>query len=202
MRRILWLAAAAILVFPASGWCQDSSQGTSQASGQASGQSSGNQQESLADAARKAREQKKEAPKAAKVFTNDDLPSSGVSTVGQAAGAPEAGAPGEAAAPAVSGNDEKAWRDRFAQLHHKLDTDKAELDVLQREAAVGMVQYYGGDPQKAMQDQTSGQPLGADYNKKTTAIAAKQKAVEADEQAISDAEDQLRKSGGDTGWAR
>ena len=201
MRRILWLAAAAILVFPASGWCQDSSQGTSQASGQASGQSSGNQQESLADAARKAREQKKEAPKAAKVFTNDDLPAGGgISTVGKAAGAPEAAA--EAAGPAVSGNDEKTWRARFADLHHKLDQDKAELDVLEREAAVGMVQYYGGDPQKAMQDQTSGQPLGTDYNKKTAAIEAKQKAVEADEKAISDAEDELRKSGGDTGWAR
>ena len=205
MRRILWLAAAAILVLPAASRCQQDQQ-ASQTSGQSSAAPApAPAQESLADAARKAREQKKEAPKAAKVFTNEDLPSAGgVSTVGQAPAPAEGAAAVEAAAAPAQGKaaSEEAWKTRFADLRHKLDQDKAELDVLQREAATGMVQYYGGDPQKANQDQQSGQALGADYNKKKSAIDAKRKAVDADQKAIDDAMDELRKSGGDPGWAR
>jgi len=42
----------------------------------------------------------------------------------------------------------------------------------------------------------------ADINKKTSDIDAKQKQIQADQQAIDDATDELRKSGGDSGWAR
>jgi len=212
MRRTLWLCTA-VLVFGAGGAI-----GTQARQDQAPAQSSGEQaataapkQDSLVEAARKAREEKKDAPKAAKVFTNDNLPSDGgVSTVGDGSSA-SSGDQGQAAtstetgsqpAAAPSGNDEKTWRARFADLRHKLEQDQAALDVLQREASVGMVQYYGGDPQKANQDQLSQQPLGADYGKKSSDIDAKKKAVEADQQAISDAEDELRRSGGDPGWAR
>jgi chromosome segregation ATPase len=106
------------------------------------------------------------------------------------------------AAKAPAGNDEKAWRGRFAALRHKLEQDQAELDVLQREVGVAEVQYYNGDPMKAQQDKTNAQELGAEYNKKVADIDAKKKQVEADQQAISDAEDDLRKAGGDSGWAR
>jgi hypothetical protein len=41
-----------------------------------------------------------------------------------------------------------------------------------------------------------------DINAKTAKIDAGKQAVEADKQAISDAEDELRKSGGDIGWSR
>jgi len=74
--------------------------------------------------------------------------------------------------------------------------------VMQREVGVAEVQYYNGDPQKAQQDKTSQQALGTAYNKKVADIDAKKKQVEADQQAISDAEDALHKSGGDPGWAR
>ena len=74
--------------------------------------------------------------------------------------------------------------------------------MLQRETGVSMLQYYGGDPQKAAQDQNSQQPLGEAYQKKVSKIDAKKKDVEADKQAISAAEDDLRKAGGDPGWAR
>jgi hypothetical protein len=206
MRRTLWLSAA-VVVFAASGvicaQAQPQDQTSSEAS-QAAAPAAAPQQDSLVEAARKARAEKKDAPKATKVVTNDDIPSQGdVSTVGasdtdQSQNAQDTG---NAAAPA-SGNDEKTWKDKFAQLHHKLEQDQAQLDVLQRESGVGMLQYYGGDPQKAAQDQESQQPLGAAYEKKVSDIDAMKKQIEADQQAISDAEDELRKSGGDPGWAR
>jgi hypothetical protein len=159
-------------------------------------------QDSLAAAARKAREQKKNAAKPAKVFTNDDLPTGGgISTVGDDKGS-DASAAGKQDTDAGAPSDEKHWRDLFAKLRHKLDQDQGELDVLQREIGVAQVQFYGGDPNKAMNDQTSGTPFGSDYAKKLADIDAKKKQVDADKQAIADAEDELRKSGGDPGWAR
>lgn len=210
MRRILWLCAA-VLVLGVGGAIEAAQAQQDQAPAQSTSSqqsaAAAPKQDSLVEAARKAREEKekKEAPKAAKVFTNDNLPSDGgVSTVGE--GSASSGDQGQATdnsgQPAAAPNDEKTWREKFADLRHKLEQDQAALDVLQREAGVGMVQYYGGDPQKANQDQMSQQPMGADYNKKVADIDAKKKAVEADQQAISDAEDELRKAGGNPGWAR
>ena len=155
-------------------------------------------QDSLAAAARRAKEQKKAAPKSAKVFTNDDIPTSGgVSTIGDKSGTSETPAEGKTSAGKPGANDEKAWRDKFAALHHKLDQDQAALDVMQRELGVLNVQYYS-DPTKAMQQQYT----RSDINDKTTQIDAKKKDIDADQQAISDAEDDLRKAGGEPGWAR
>jgi hypothetical protein len=161
------------------------------------------QEGTLAEAARKAREQRKEAPKAARVFTNDNIPTAGgISAVGTA---PEPAASGKgaegqaktgASAASTSPNDEKTWRARFATLRHKLEQDQAELSIMQRELGVLNLQYYP-DPNKQMQQQLTRE----DIDKKTSAIEAKKKQVEADQQAISDAEDDLRKAGGDPGWA-
>jgi hypothetical protein len=68
---------------------------------------------------------------------------------------------------------------------------------MQRELGVLDLQYYN-DPMKGMQQ---GLTRG-DINEKTGKIAAKQKEIDADKQAISDAEDDLRQAGGDPGWAR
>jgi|SRR5271168_396526 len=213
MSRLLWLAVtAAVLVAPASasrhepGQNQDGQQNQasqagpspSAAGGQSQGQAalSGSQQDSLAAAARKARAQSKEAPKAAKVFTNDNLPSAGgISTVGAApATEPSSGA---AKAKPAAGGDEKSWRDRFAGLRRKLAQDQQALEIMQRELGVLNVQQYN-DPMQAMQQ---GYTRG-DINGKTADIDAKKKQVEADQQAIDDAEEELRKSGGDPGWAQ
>lgn len=210
MQKALWLIAAAIFVVPASARAQQSSQQQTQQTTQQSEQPADQtkvssqapaQQDSLAEAARKTREQKKEAPKAAKIFTNDNIPTAGgVSTVG--AGATESTSGAEPSAEGSKGADEKAWREKFATLRDKLAQDQAKLDVLQREAGVDQVQFYGGNPQKAAQDQQSMQPFGTEYSKKVSDIDAAKKAVAADQQAISDAEDDLRKAGGDPGWAR
>jgi len=71
------------------------------------------------------------------------------------------------------------------------------LDVLQREAEKAQVQYYP-DPQKAMTEQNTRK----DISDKNTKIEAKKQEIAAQKQAIADMEDDLRKSGGDSGWAR
>jgi len=148
----------------------------------------------LAAAARKAREQQSQVKKPAKVFTNDNLPTAGgISTVGVT----NAGAGAQETAAAPAGQGEKYWRDKFASLNKKLEQDESELDVMQRELGVLNLQNYS-DPVQAMQQGYS----RSDIDKKTADIDAKQKEIDADKQAISDAEDDLRKSGGDPGWAR
>jgi hypothetical protein len=218
MRKGLWLAAtAAIFMLPALGLCQQqdaqgqeeqssASQGQSQTSSQSAqpAQTPPAQEDSLAAAARRAREQKKEATKPAKVFDNDNIPTKGgVSSVGSSSESGESTAEGAENAPPAAGagkpssSSEKQWREKFADLRHNLDRDQQELDVMQRELAQLNIQFYS-DPVKGMQQDLT----RSDINDKTAQIDAKQKQIQADQQAISDAEDELRKSGGDPGWAR
>ena len=204
---LIVLTAAAVLVSPSRTRGQNEQAG-SQNQTQSQAQSSpAPPQDSLAEAARKTRERKKEAPKSAKTFTNDNLPTEGgISTVGESSGAPstatsttaaapsgEKAAPGEKAKP----SDEKTWRARFQALRRKLDQDQANLEVMQRELAQLNIQYYD-DPNKGLQQQYT----RSDINSKTSNIDKMQAQIDADKQAISDAEDELRKSGGDPGWAR
>lgn len=208
MRKIVsWAAVAAFLAVPGAVCGQQSggasgSQGQAQTTAQSSTTaSSGTQQESVAEAARKARDAKKEQPpKAAKVFDNDNLPTTGgVSTAKAEVKEGDAAATDQAASAEKKAGalDEKAWREKFAMLRSKLARDQQDLEVMQRELGVLNLQNYS-DPVKGMQqDLTRG-----DINKKTADIDAKQKQIQADQQAIDDAEDQLRKSGGDSGWAR
>lgn len=196
--RIVMLAAVAALAFiPAASARQTANSATSASTSSAAS-------DPLAAAARRAKEQKKEDSKPAKVFTNDNLPvAGGVSTVGAAPADADtsndkadkgATTSATAAAPAQG---ESYWRDKFAKLNKTLEQDQSELDVLQRELGQLNLQNYS-DPNKAMQQGYS----RTDIDKKTAEISAKQKQIDADKQAISDAQDGLRKSGGDPGWAR
>ncbi len=223
MRKVLWFAAtAAIFMLPASSRCQQpdqsqqpQQQSTAPVASKSSQQNAATpsqtapaakQQDSLAAAARRAREQKKETPKAAKVFTNDNIPTQGgISAVGEAPASSSADNSQNASASAgpsaangalPDGNDEKGWRSVFAKLHHKLDQDQSELDILQRELGTLGPQYYS-DPTKALMQSVT----RSDINEKTAKIDQKKADVQADNQAISDAEDALRKAGGDRGWA-
>ena len=207
MRKVVWFAVLALAAAPAATWAQSQATGSqdkpaSSTQATTAAQPPQPQTESLAEAARKSREQKKES-KPTKVFTNDDLPKSGgISTVGASGAAASSDQNASSASPTAAPKGEKEWRARFADLHKRLDQDQTALDVAQREANVDAVQFYGGDPQKGFQDQASQQPQGQDYVKKKAEIEAKQKQVADDQQALSDAEDELRKSGGDPGWAR
>lgn len=213
MHNTRWLGAAiaAILAFPVTSYCQQQDTSKSQ-SDSSSSQNSGSseqskqqappaQEESLTDASRRVREQKKETAKRPKVFTNDNIPKQGdISAVGSEPAAPENAenaSAGSEKGDKNSANHERDWRARFEKLHHKLEQDQADLDVMQRELGVLDLQYYN-DPVKGMQQELT----RSDISAKTAKIAAKQKEIEADKQAISDADDELRKSGGEPGWAR
>jgi chromosome segregation ATPase len=157
----------------------------------------------VADAARKARAEKQAAAKPKKVYTDDDFASKkntpatpAAKTGGDQASATDATAATDAAAL----NDPKSeayWRKRFRTVRDKLDNAEKELDVLQRELNKDQVQYYS-DPQKALMQQYDRK----DINDKTAKVDAKKKEIEDLKKQLSDMEDELRKAGGDPGWAR
>lgn len=159
--------------------------------------------DAVAEAARKAREEQKTAPKPKKVFTNDDIPAA--PPTGTTAKPAESAAGGQAETSAAEAKEnaennpksEAYWRKRFQKQREKISNAEQELDVLQRELNKDQVQYYP-DPQKAMQQQYS----RSDINDKTAKIDAKKKEIETLRQQLSDMEDELRKAGGDPGWAR
>ena len=164
----------------------------------------------VADAARKAREQKKkDTVKPKRVYTDEDVnhlvlpdaPASGDASAGAtqdgAAKKPDAegkDAGGKTAKPEET--PETKWRKQFKEAYANLDRAQRELDVLQREDNKAQVQYYS-DPQKALAEQYTRK----DINDKDTKIAAKKKEIDQLKQQISDMEEALRKSGGDPGWA-
>jgi hypothetical protein len=210
-KTLIGLAAVSALLLPAAGRAQ-------QAAPQNSSQNATPPpapQQSLADAARIAKEKKAAqsgqtaaaTPTTPRVFDNDNIPKNGgISAVGEEPPAAsgdasksgdQAAAAGNGAPAALSGKDEKGWRDRFKTLHHQLDQDQEDLDLSQRELGVDDVQFYT-DPVKGMQQGLT----RSDINDKTAKIDALKKKVEADKQAIASAEDELRAAGGDIGWSR
>jgi chromosome segregation ATPase len=157
----------------------------------------------VADAARKARAEKQAAAKPKKVYTDDDFASkknAPATPAAQTGGDQASAADATAATDAAALNDPKSeayWRKRFRTVRDKLDNSEKELDVLQRELNKDQVQYYS-DPQKALMQQYDRK----DINDKTAKVDAKKKEIEDLKKQLSDMEDELRKAGGDPGWAR
>jgi chromosome segregation ATPase len=173
------------------------------------------QSDSLGDAARKARAQKKDPSKPAKVFTNEDVGSlkGTISVIGNESARgtgtdkaaeknddkkPSSGADAKPTdvAKKEQAKDEPYWRAKFAAARKTLADDTKELDILQREFNLKQEQY-SQDPNWAMREQNS----RADINKTQSDIETKKQDIEKDKQAISDLEDELRKAGGNAGWA-
>lgn len=165
-------------------------------------QDQGQGQESVADAARKAQEAKKTAPKPKMVIDNDNLSSltGTISVVGELP-APPAEAEKAAAEKPKSDKtlvkDESYWRGVFDAANKKLADDAHELDILQREYNLKQQQYYS-DPNQALKEEYTRQ----DLNDQKQKIDDKTAMVAQDKQDISDLEDELRQSGGDPGWER
>ena len=171
------------------------------------------QSDPVADAARKAREQKKNEAKPKKVFTNDDVapapppapaataPTSTDGKTDAKEGDANAAKTGDAAAGDAKAkapdNSEAAWRKRFSEQRAKISQAEQELDILQREASKLQTQYYS-DPQKALAEQYTRK----DVTDQDAKIAAKKDQIAKLKQGLSDLEDQLRAAGGDSGWAR
>ena len=157
-------------------------------------------QESVAEAARKAREKKKESAKPVRVFTNDNLPSSGgrVSVIGEArAPKTEDELKEEAKAADAATTEEAEWRTRFADANLAIRQAEKELDLLQRELNLLRTQYYS-DPQKTLTEEFDRRTINEHQQK----IEAKQKEIVQLKQALSDLEDELRRAGKPAAWAR
>jgi chromosome segregation ATPase len=158
----------------------------------------------VAEAAKKARAEQKTEPKPKKVYTNDDFASSSKPATATDSSAPAEKKDAAAEADADKDKDKKEdtkgeeyWRKRFAETREKLASSEKELDVLHRELEKDQVQYYP-DPQKAMEQQFN----RSDINEKRGKIDAKEKEIDGLKQKLSDMEDDLRRAGGDPGWAR
>jgi chromosome segregation ATPase len=153
--------------------------------------------DAVADAARKSREQQKTAPKPKRVITNDDIPAAAPAAETKAGATGTADATQTDDAADKDPNSETAWRKRFKKVRDRLADSEKELGVLQRELDKDQVQYYP-DPQKALMQQYN----RSDINDHRAKIDAKQKEIDGLKQQLSDMEDELRKAGGDPGWAR
>ena len=180
---------------------------------------SGQQQQSgdpVQDAARRSREQQKECVTEAEKswYTDDDVKPATPRNDGGAATSQRPGRRAErklrrttvrarrrtAQGRARQGRRtrETAWRKRFQDQRNKIATAEKELDILQREAEKARQQMYN-DPQKALMEQNTRK----DINDKNAKIVIQEKRdIAGLKQQLDDMEDELRKSGGDPGWAR
>jgi hypothetical protein len=164
------------------------------------------QADSVADAARKARAQKKDSTKAVKTYTDDNVDDikGTISIVGaEPADAnktddkkEDAKAENAGAEKAEGKQDESYWRAKFASARRALADDSKELDILQREFNLKQEQYYQ-DPNAALKQQYSRE----DVDKAQADIDTKKQDVAKDKQVLADLEEDLRKAGGDPGWA-
>lgn len=211
-KTLIGLAAVSALLLPAASRAQQSNPAPQNSSQFATPPAA--PQQSVADAARQAKAKAAQgqtaaaAPATPRVFDNDNIPKEGgISAVGAeppaASGGSDkavgdnSGSGANAQPAALSDKDEKGWRTRFKDLHHRLDQDQEDLDLSERELGVDNVQFYT-DPVKGMQQGLT----RSDINDKTAKIEQLKQKVAADKQAIEDAEAQLRAAGGDIGWSR
>jgi hypothetical protein len=180
-------------------------------------QKSAQQTESLGDLARQLRAQRgKEKP--VKVFTNDNLPArpatSSLTVAAEmsstAEGETASGEKPEAASSSTStestsseasgAHDEAYYRSTMGGLRSQLNMHQRQLSVLEQKLAQMQTQYFP-DPNKTLQ-QESTPAFQSDLNTLRDDIAKKRQEIAADEKAIEDLRDQLRREGGPAGWLR
>jgi hypothetical protein len=160
---------------------------------------------SLGTIARQLRAERAETSnKPAKVFTNDNLPArppgEGLTAAAGISSTPAQVQPGGSSAAELAAgeaHDEKYYRKERAKIIDATGIHQRELTVLQQKLAQNNMQYYP-DPNKTLQQEYS----RADINKLTDQIERKKQQISADEKALDDLRDQLRREGGDPGWLR
>jgi hypothetical protein len=203
MRRLLITSIFALLIFSVGLCLGQTPQDTSAAP-------------SLGDLARQLRGPRPKAGQKPKVFTNDNLPTrateesptaaAGTSATPSEEKGAEPGGPTAAKEEAKGGSkaksstevhDEKYYRTRMDELQAQLQLHQRELSVLQQKTSQNEMQFYT-NPNKGLQEQYS----RSDINKGQSAIEKKQEEIAADEKAMEDLRDQLRREGGDAGWLR
>lgn len=157
------------------------------------------QQESVVDAARKAQAARKTAPPAKMVIDDDSLSTlkGTVNVVGDTT-AQDQSKSGDKPKSDDKGpaKDEAYWRGKFADAYKKLADDSKELDITQRERNLNQEQFYT-DPMASLKQDYSRKDLN-DAKAKIDELTAK---VAQDKTDISNLEDELRRAGGEPGWA-
>lgn len=163
------------------------------------------QSQSAADAAKKAKEQQKTAPKAQTVWTNDSVGSiqGNVNVLGQQSSAASAsGAAADsksgaaaasteaAAAPAASPQDLAQLQSQLADAKKDLASAKTDLNLAQRKYDLDAAQYYG-TPNYAANKQ--GQ---ATLDGEKSTIATKKQAADAAQKKVDDLTSQIKSLGG------
>jgi hypothetical protein len=172
----------------------------------------------LGDVARQLKAQRVKSGEKSKVFTNDNLatlppspakpsPTTAGAQPGEKptkeTGGKEAEKESAKASAAETGEEthgEKYYRDRMSKLQDRLETDQRELSVLQQKLGQNQMMFYP-DPNKGLLQQ-SGPTAMSDVYKLQDQITKKKAEVAADQEAIEDLRDQLRREGGDAGWLR
>ncbi len=167
---------------------------------------------SLGDLARRLREERSGgSQKAAKVYTNDNLPRQGAlsdlavengssQTSSQSAdvktGIVESGSrPGATAK--TGAHDEKYYRETMAELESTKAMHERELAVLDQKLNLNETQYYS-DPNKTLNQEFS----RSDINKKQGEVEEKKKQIADDQKAIDDLRAQCQQEGCPAGWLR
>jgi hypothetical protein len=181
--------------------------------------------ESLGDLARKLKAERAKSKEKPKVFTNDDLatlpPLPGQSTASPAkpSKTPKEAKPGEKPAQETSGkgaeseaanvtpghtregtHGEEYFRDHMGQLQDRLQIHRRELGVLEQKLGQNQMMYYP-DPNQGLLQQ-SGPTAMSNVYKLQDQITKKKAEITADQEAIEDLEEQLRREGGEAGWLR
>jgi hypothetical protein len=161
--------------------------------------------DALAAAAKRAREDKPDQPKTARVWDNDNIPKAGhaISVIGQkdeaaadgtvdpAAAAAPANGPAAAGANGAPENAGKGGGHLHAQIDaakEKLASLRTDLELMQRTLVLDSQMYYGKP------DYSSDTEGARKLQDEQAQIAAKQEAIEGVEKEIADLENQLKDS--------
>ncbi len=162
---------------------------------------------SLGEVARQLKaERAKEKQKPVAVFTNDNLPSRGPMEIESARLEEKAKekeqAKGESVAQAAESAEhgEEYFRSKADKIRSRMEFQQRQLAVLKQQLGLAKMQYYP-DPQKTL-EQESTPAFQTDLDKLRTKIANAEKAIDDDQKAMDDLQQELRREGGDPGWIR
>jgi len=150
--------------------------------------------QSLGEYARQQRAKKPATPAGAKVYTNDNLPTSG--GLSQASAASSAASPTAATAAESEekkedrGKQEAEWRAKFKEQKERIALLERELALRKGENQTQNVRYLMIYPQMAK-----------DFDKNQKEIKEKQKELDDAKQRLEDMKDELRKAGLPASWA-
>ena len=158
--------------------------------------------QSLGDAAREARAEKPAIPQT-KVFTNDNLPTTGsISVLGTATPAPSASASDKSAKPAAAAAaatpDPAAKQKEADKIKTDIESQKGEISRLERELDISTREWklrqaaYYADAGNQLRDPAAWAAQERKYNDET---AAKKQALDDARQKLDDLQEQARKVG-------